>query len=79
MPQQCARHVVVVDPVQTGLGIDPWRKVGREEAVAVQAPGSHEDEDAEGRVREAQSPRFRLGVQPDREVYPVDLAVVDAP
>ena len=79
MPQQDARHVVVVDPVEPGLGVDPGSVIRREEAVAVEAPGGHEDEDAKRRVGEAEPSGFRLRVQADREVNPVDLTVVDAP
>ena len=75
VPQQHVAHARLVDPVEPGLRVRLRVVVAREEAVALQPPRRHQDEDAEGRVAEAESLRQRLGVEPDHQVDLLDVAV----
>ena len=69
--------VFALDPVEALGRVDLGRVVVGEEAVALQPPRRHQDEDPEGGVAEAEAGRQRLGEQPDLEVDAVDVPVVD--
>lgn len=55
MPAQNVLHGVVLDPVHALVAVDFRPPLGREEAITLQSPGSHQDEDAEGRVAESET------------------------
>ena len=54
MAQDHAGHAVVGDPVHAERRIDLGPEIDGEEAVALQPARRHQDEDAEGRVGEAE-------------------------
>ena len=68
---------VVGNPVESSLGIHPCGEVAREEAVTLQSPWRHEQEDAERRLTEGKAGRLRLGEHAGHQVHAVDIAVVD--
>ena len=79
MPLQHARHRIVFNPVEAGLGVCLRVVVGREEAVTLKSTRGHQDEDAESGVAEAEARRRLFGVHPDHRIHAVDVVVVDAP
>ena len=76
--QQDVLHLGLGHPVDSGLGVDLGPEFAGEEAIALEPPGGHQDEDPERRVREPEPGRQRLRVHPHLQVHPVDVVVVDA-
>ncbi len=76
MSHQHRAHVVLGDPAHALGRVGLRGEVGGEEAVALQPPRCHQDEDAERGVAEAEAGRRRLGVQPHGQVDVLD-GVVD--
>lgn len=77
VPEQHPRHSRFVDPALPYVGVDPRVVVAGEEPVAVEPPARHQDEDAEGRVAEAEPSGSPLGEHADHEVDLLDVAAVD--
>ena len=75
VPEQHVAHARPVDPVEPRLRVGLRVVVAGEEAVALQPPRRHQDEDAESRVAEAEALRQRLGIEPDHQVDLLDVAV----
>ena len=75
MAQDQAGHAIVGDPVDAERRIDLGPEIHGQEAVALQPPRGHQDEDAEGRIAEAEAGRRRLGHQPDDRIDLVDIAI----
>ena len=59
--------------------VDLRPEVVGEEAIALQPPRRHQDEDAERGFAEAEALGQRLGVEPGHQVDLLEIAVVDAP
>ena len=68
VPQEQRPHRVVLDPVDPLLRVHLGPEVVREEAVRLEPPRRHEDEDSEGGVAEAEPFGLPLGIHPDHRV-----------
>ena len=68
VPQQQRPHRVVLDPVEALLRVDLGPEVVGEEAVRLEPPRRHQDEDPERGVAEAEPLRLPLRVHPDHRV-----------
>src|SRR6187399_62776 len=79
MPEQDGPHVVVGDPVEPDLRVHLGPVVGREETIALEPAGSHQDEDAKRGVAEAEALWRLLREETHLEVDRVEIAVVDLP
>ncbi len=66
MPQQHRFHAVVTNPIQAEVGVDFGPIVVGKEAIALEPPRCHQDEDAEGGVAEAEALRQILRQEPDQ-------------
>src|SRR5690348_18478374 len=75
VPQDDAGHPVLVDPIEPERRIDFRAIVDREEAIALQPPRRHEDEDTERGVAEAEAFRRRLRMQANHRVDVLDVFV----
>lgn len=75
MTQQDRAHRRVPDPCHTDLGVHLGAEIAGEEAITGQAARSHQDEDPEGGVAEAESGRLGFGVEPDHQIQRLDVAV----
>src|SRR5271165_6723074 len=78
MAQHDVNHGRLLQPRHAGRRVDLRRKVGGEEAVAVQPAGRHDDEDAEGGVAETETSRLFLGQHSDYRIDGVDVTVEPA-
>src|SRR5262245_27031979 len=79
MAREHGAELVVAHPGEAGWRVDLGREVLGVEPVALEAPRRHQDEDAEGRVREAEARRravlaAALDERADQEVDLVDRA-----
>src|SRR4029450_6060722 len=73
VPQQHGHQAVVVHPVDAGRRVDVGGEVLGDEAVALQPPRRHQDEDPEGGVAEAEAGRRGLAEQADHQVETIDV------
>ena len=76
MAAQDIPHSGVLHPSKAFLRVHLRIPGSSNEAIALQPPASHEDEDAERGVTEAKARRQRLAVGSDERVDFVDVAIV---
>ena len=76
MPDQDLPHTIILHPVDALLCIRRVIPLRSNKPIALQSPASHEDEDAESRVAEAESFRQRLAVHANKRVNKLDVTVV---
>ena len=75
VPLDDALHAVVGHPVHAERRVDLGPEVDVEEAIALQPPRGHQDENAEGGVAEAKAFRRRFAEQSDHRVDQIDVLV----
>ena len=75
MTQQHLAHAVFLNPGDAGRRVDFRRIVVGEEAIALDAPARHDDEDAKRRVGDGKARRLGLGERAGQEVDALDVAV----
>src|SRR5918997_116944 len=78
MSKQDGRHVVIVDPVETNLCVGLWGEICREEPVAVQPSGRHEDKDEESCIAKPEPLRLGFREHANHQVYTVYVVVINA-
>src|SRR5262249_57083072 len=71
MPLQHGPQTVVLHPCEPRRRIDLRREIGGEEAVALEPPRSHQDEDAKSRVGKAGAHWWRVAMHSDSEIQRV--------
>ena len=79
MSLQDSSHVVLLYPVEAGLCVNLFGVISREEAVALQSPGRHQNEYAKRRFAESESVGQVFCIKPCHQVNPIYVVAVNAP
>src|SRR5262249_17901098 len=75
VPLEYRTQIIVLYPCEAGRRIDLRSEIVGEEAIALEPPRCHQDEDAEGRIGKAEPGRRLLAMHADQEIDVLDSHV----